>query len=220
MNKKLNVVVITAHPDDLEIGCGGTVSRLLSEGHQVTGLITVKPSSEIHPSRNEIIVREELRAAREVLGYDLIVLDTDTFPNGRPNLQCNNQTITEIEKKLIPVVEYSDLDIIITHHAEDWHQDHRITWELAQSVSRLSKQLWCMEIYPYCNQYRNFKPNKFIDITQHIDRKLNAVQTYSSYITLGDIRNIKSLAEVRGGFMDHSYAAEVFEVKFDKSDEY
>ena len=26
-----------------------------------------------------------------------------------------------------------------------------------------------MEIYPYCNQYRNFKPNKFIDITQHID---------------------------------------------------
>ena len=57
---KKKFLVITAHPDDLEMGCGGLVARVIKEGGSVTNLILVKPSAEHNPNRDEQTVQEEL----------------------------------------------------------------------------------------------------------------------------------------------------------------
>ena len=57
-NKKF--LIITAHPDDLEMGCGGLVAKVVANGGSVTNLILVKPSAEENTQRNEQIVKQEL----------------------------------------------------------------------------------------------------------------------------------------------------------------
>ena len=69
MNFKKQWLIITAHPDDLEAGCGGLVSKIMSNGGSVTNLILVKPSAEHNPNRNKQTVKEELENSKKVLQH-------------------------------------------------------------------------------------------------------------------------------------------------------
>ena len=78
-------LIITAHPDDLESGCGGIVARIINEGGSVTNLILVKPSAEHNPNRNEKTVKEELGNSKKILEFETIIYDTPLHENGRPD---------------------------------------------------------------------------------------------------------------------------------------
>ena len=68
-----NFLIITAHPDDLEIGCGGLVSKVLANGGSVTNLILIKPSAEHNEKRNQSIVKAELEKSKNVLNFETII---------------------------------------------------------------------------------------------------------------------------------------------------
>ena len=169
MNFKKKWLIVTAHPDDLEAGCGGLVSKIMSNGGSVTNLILVKPSAEHNPNRNKQTVKEELENSKKVLQFKTIIYDTPLHDNGRPNLQLTNNLISFAESCV------GDHDILISHWKEDHHQDHRVCFDVARSIARKNfEQFWCMDEPPYNLHYKNFICNQYIDITNFADKKKKA----------------------------------------------
>lgn len=181
----MKVLVITAHPDDMEISCGGTLRLLQNQGAEIISVITVKPSVEENTNRNQSIVNRELENSYQLSGFKLRILDTNLHINGRPNLVSDNNTMTALQQLL------ESCDIAIIPNPEDSHQDHRTTYELAWPlVKGLAKEVWLMTAWPYCLTYRTNSANLFYDISTTWDFKQGLLATYSSYLTPDKIEKI------------------------------
>ena len=202
-------LIITAHPDDLEMGCSGLVSKVMSKGGQVTNLLLVKPSVEQNKNRNEQIVKEELEKSKNFLGFNTVIYDTPLHENGRPKLQLTNNLITFAES----IAEGHD--ILISHWKEDHHQDHRVCYDVARSLARKNfEQFWCMDEPPYNLHYKNLECNLYIDITDHIEQKKKALESYKSYFTPTTIETIINYNKYRGSFLGEGKFAETFRLMY------
>lgn len=180
----MKILVVSAHPDDAEIACGGTLRRYQHQGADIVSVVTVQPSTEVNPKRSTAIVTKELESSYQLSGWDLRVFPTPSHANGRPNLLVNNITMTQLHAMLEPC------DIAIIPNPEDSHQDHRATYELAYPyVRRHARQVWLMHSWPYCHDY-NRAPNHYVDILQQWDFKRKLLECYSSYLSTEDISHI------------------------------
>ena len=208
---KKKFLIITAHPDDLEMGCGGLVSKVVANGGSVTNLILVKPSAEKNQKRNEKIVTDELEKSKKILKFETIIYDTPLHNNGRPNLTLSNNLVTFAESCV------DDHDILISHWREDHHQDHRVCFDVARSVSRKGfEQFWCMDEPPYNLHYKNFNCNQYVDITNFVDVKRKALEAYSSYFDDDHIETILNYNRYRGSFIGTNKVAETFQIMYNK----
>jgi LmbE family N-acetylglucosaminyl deacetylase len=208
---KKKFLIITAHPDDLETGCGGLVSKVVANGGSVTNLILVKPSAEHNKKRNEQVVTSELEKSKKILKFETIIYDTPLHINGRPKLTLSNNLVTFAESCV------DDHDILISHWREDHHQDHRVCFDVARSVSRKGfEQFWCMDEPPYNLHYKNFNCNQYVDITNFVDEKRKALKAYSSYFDDEHIETILNYNRYRGSFIGTNKVAETFQVMYNK----
>jgi N-acetylglucosamine malate deacetylase 1 len=126
----MNVLAVGAHPDDMEILCGGTLARYVRTGHDVTmchvtngdkGHATI-PGPELARMRNEEAERAAaiIGAAHVSIGCpDMRVLPEDDYTRAR----------------LVEVIRRVQPDVIITHCPEDYHTDHRATSKLVFDAS-------------------------------------------------------------------------------------
>lgn len=122
--RPLEILCLGAHSDDIEIGCGGTVLRLLRE----------HPDCVLHWvvfSARDIRAAEALRAASLFGGKNLRDPLLKTFPDGfLPFVGAEVKTVFEELKQL------TSPDIILTHGRRDAHQDHRLISELTWNTFR------------------------------------------------------------------------------------
>lgn len=198
-----NVLIITAHPDDLEIGCGGTVAKLIANGCTVHNLVMVRPSTEIRPGRNQDTVTKELELSKNILKFELSIFPTPKHIDGRPNLVFNNHLITAVES----FIDLSEYDTIITHWKEDWHQEHRICFDLVTSLSRLQpKNILFMDQFPYNQKYTSFEANLFVDISDFVATKQQAMCCYDSYVDNILSDNILKYNSYRGSYIGKKFA--------------
>lgn len=180
----MKIIAISAHPDDIEIACGGTLRRYQQQGAEIISVVTVRPAEEANPKRNFTVVNRELNASYNHSGWTLRVLSTDLHTNLRPNLVANNVTMTELEELLEPC------DIAIIPNPEDSHQDHRATYELAWPyVKKHARQTWLMHSWPYCHDY-NRAANHYVGIADQWAFKRELLECYQSYLTESDIAHI------------------------------
>jgi LmbE family N-acetylglucosaminyl deacetylase len=208
---KKKFLIITAHPDDLEMGCGGLVSKVIANGGSVTNLILVKPSAEQNEGRNELVVKQELEASKNILKFQAMIYDTPLHDNGRPNLTLTNNLITFAESCI------NDHDILISHWREDHHQDHRVCFDVARSVARKGfEQFWCMDEPPYNLHYKNFNCNLYVDITNFVDEKRKALESYATYFNDHNIETILDYNRYRGSFIGANKVAETFQIMYNK----
>jgi LmbE family N-acetylglucosaminyl deacetylase len=209
---KKKFMIITAHPDDLEMGCGGLVAKVVANGGSITNLILVKPSAEQNEKRNEQVVKQELEASKNILKFQTVIYDTPLHANGRPNLTLTNNLITFAESCI------DDHDILISHWREDHHQDHRVCFDVAKSVARKGfEQFWCMDEPPYNLHYKNFNCNQYVDITNFVDEKRKALESYATYFDDDDIETILDYNRYRGSFIGPSKVAETFQIMYNKA---
>ena len=205
-------LIITAHPDDLEMGCGGLVAKINKHGGSVTNLILVKPSAEHNTNRDKRIVKSELEKSKSVLKFSTIIYDTPLHENGRPNLTLSNNLISYVESHI------NKHDILITHWKEDHHQDHRVCYDVAKSVARKGfKQFWCMDQPPYNLHYKHFDCNHYVNITDHVDQKRKALKSYATYFSDASIDTIINYNKFRGSFLGENKVAETFHLMYNKT---
>jgi LmbE family N-acetylglucosaminyl deacetylase len=194
------------------MGCSGLVSKVIANGGSVTNLILVKPSAEQNEGRNELVVKQELEASKNILKFQAIIYDTPLHDNGRPNLTLTNNLITFAESCI------NDHDILISHWREDHHQDHRVCFDVARSVARKGfEQFWCMDEPPYNLHYKNFNCNLYVDITNFVDEKRKALESYATYFNDHNIETILDYNRYRGSFIGANKVAETFQIMYNKT---
>jgi LmbE family N-acetylglucosaminyl deacetylase len=153
------ILCLGAHCDDIEIGCGGTVLRLL-ERYPAARLTWVVLSST--PAR----ALEAQAAARELLGGDdrhrVIVRE---FRDGYLPMAA-----AEIKGFLHELRAEAEPDLVLCHHRGDLHQDHRIVGELAWQTFR-DHLIWEYEIPKYDGDLG--RPNLYVPLPDRdVDRKV------------------------------------------------
>ena len=176
----MKILAIGAHPDDIEIGCGGTLAQHVKTGHDVYLLIM----TEGHKGGDRETRKSEQEAAAEILnprelfwgGY----ADTELSPN-------MNQLVHDIEtiiKKIGP-------DLILVNYEADTHQDHRTLSKAAVSATRYVKNVLFYE-GPTTQQ---FTPNIFVDIKETMEDKISMLLAHHSQVTKTNIEGL-SIADI------------------------
>ena len=182
------ILIISAHPDDLEISCAGTVKKFIKAGTVVDNLIMIPNVPHL----------KYLDSSAFGLGFNYIVFDNDI---DRPNI-VDNKLIQEVEEK------YSlfGYDLIISHWKEDWHQDHRMCYHLTNSLRRKQPiDVWYMDAFPYNQKYNQFRNNVFVDIDNEIEDKIKAVKEYKN-LSEDTIDSIIKYNRYRGDFINCDFA--------------
>lgn len=175
-----NVLVVGAHPDDLEWMAGGTVANVIAQGGKVH-LLTLTNGTWKDASgnyyRDKQVAIEEANAAAKVLGYTLEHLD-------EPCLDVNFSDSLVV--KVLERIDTINADTIICPWIDDLHRDHEMTARIAISASRRVPRV----LMGMCNWYvfrTPFNPNVFVDISETYPKKMEALQCYKSEMArIGD----------------------------------
>ena len=206
-----NILAIGAHPDDVELGCSGTLLKYQELGAKITIVVT-RDDNAPTPSvwRNREKMQQEYRAAEQLFGTEYNILENPIDDDGRPVLEWNSRFV----KQMDDIIKGGYFDLILTHSPGDHHQDHVNTYHIVNSsLRRWQGEFWLYEAAPYSNKNKIFNPNIFVDITKQMDKKIELIKCYDSYFTDTAIHNIKGLAAFRGHMTDSLYA-EAFECRW------
>ncbi|MFY3740370.1 MAG: LmbE family N-acetylglucosaminyl deacetylase [Candidatus Nitrosomirales archaeon] len=160
----MNILAIGTHPDDIEIGCGGTLIRSAKDGHDV--YMYVVSRGEAGGNAQQRI--KELFAAAKYLGVKKLWLDN--FPDSK--LVSSPELIYHIEW----VISKCDPDLVFTHSVHDTHHDHR-----AVSISSTEAARKVPTVLAYENPLsKRFNAQIYVDISDTVDDKCALVQYFVS----------------------------------------
>jgi len=182
------VLAIGAHPDDLEISCGGTLIRYVNEGHKVT-MCVVSTGDMGHA----VILPDELRKMRRKESEEAAGVIGAKFFNLESNDGCIESSNKELREKLIEIIRQTEPDIIITHNPDDYMKDHIQASSLAYDASFISTfphfltQTGHTLIIPpvfFMDTLAGvgFIPTEYVDISDVMERKLEALACHESQI--------------------------------------
>jgi len=205
------ILAVGAHPDDIELGCAGTLRKFQTQYNAEIDIVyTLSP---YHDVADIVVGKQQLVDSTEQsekdFGIQFLYLKTVECIHGRPQLLNNSITVNEMDS----FVYAKDYDLILTHSDGDYHNDHVLTSQIVTASARKSSaELWHWEQFPYCNTNIKFKPNVFVNIDEYIDFKLKTVSNYPIGFDKNFTSRIKSQASVRG-VQRQCMFAEAFEVK-------
>jgi LmbE family N-acetylglucosaminyl deacetylase len=199
------ILVFGAHPDDLEIGMGGTISKLVTLGYKVIMVIATLPNFTSVDKKEER--KSEAQSSAKILGCTtpkFLDLQPEEIIFGRKMVNL----IDSLIKKFNPRT-------VFTQWIGDSHQDHQI---LTQSVIAASRDINNLYMYettiPGGITEKSFRPQLYVDITKEIENKKKSLQCFKSQIPRCGpfwIDAIVGRSIYRGYQMNTKYA-EAFEI--------
>ena len=185
----IDILAIGAHPDDVELGCSGTIAKEISDGKKV-GILDLT-RGELG-TRGSVDIRDsEAKDAAKILGVSF-----------RENLNFKDGLFTNDaahQMKLIEIIRKYRPKIILCNAIDDRHIDHPKGAKLVidscflsglkkikTSVQGIDQAPWRPDnIYHYI-QWKNIKPDFVVDITGYIETKLKAVKAFKSQFYNGN----------------------------------
>ncbi len=183
MHVKLDVLAIGVHPDDVELGCSGTILVALSEGKKV-GIVDLT-RGELGTRGSAEIRKIEAANAAKVLGVHLrenIGLADGFFLNDEAH-----------QRKVITMIRKYQPEIILCNAPEDRHPDHGRSAKLVSDAAFLSglrkieteldsvsQQAWRPKYVFHYLQDRFIQPHFVVDISEHMDKKIESVLSYTT----------------------------------------
>ena len=200
------LLVIAPHPDDETLGAGGTIARCAAAGLPVT-ILTV--AAHMPPLYSEAVHQQTVAEARKAHG---VLGVTDSQFLDIPAVSVRDRPVAELNGAIASVLEKARPLVVLCPYP-DRHVDHRAIFDAVMVAARpvgagagikllaafetLSETHWnAPHIEP------NFTPNWVVDISDTIDRKLEALACYASQITAfpgpRSIEAARALALFRG----------------------
>jgi LmbE family N-acetylglucosaminyl deacetylase len=177
--QKATILAIGAHPDDIEFGCGGTIIKYTERGHRL--FLHIMTEGGLGAETTTRV--EEQEASKAVLGAE------DIFWGGYKDthLVVDVELIGKIEK----VIRKVRPDFIFCNFPDDTHQDHR---HLSQAVMSATRYIRNVLFYEGPTT-QNFKPHVFVDISDTLDKKIEALKAHKSQVMKTNIEDL-SIVEV------------------------
>ncbi|HLO04246.1 MAG TPA: PIG-L deacetylase family protein [Symbiobacteriaceae bacterium] len=201
------VLALAPHTDDAELGCGGTIARLLEEGASVYVAAFSSARESIPPHLPPTTTRDEFFASMQRLGVPAVNRRLYDYPVRR--FTEHRQDLLE---ELVRLRAEIQPDTVFLPTASDLHQDHHV---IATEGLRAFKErtVWGYEL-PW--NHVTFAAQAFVTLeSRHVEAKWRALSAYRSQIDLGrpyfTPELIQGLARVRGVQVKAEFA-EAFEV--------
>lgn len=187
-----DLLAIMAHPDDAELLCGGTLARMAANGHRV-GILDLTGGESGSFGDRDTRAREA-QAAAAVLG--VAERRTAGLPDGRlENTPAARSVVATLIRELRPRT-------VVLHWPEARHPDHRAASELGRDACFIAGIRNAQDVrgdafrphkllYSLTYQEAPVKPSFVVDITDFIDRKLEAIFAFGSQFaektSMGDV---------------------------------
>jgi LmbE family N-acetylglucosaminyl deacetylase len=184
----MRVLAVGAHPDDLEILCGGTLAKYARRGDHVTMAVATNgevgsptlPKEEIAKIR-----REEALASAKLIGADLVWMNyTDEFLFSNAESRLN----------FVNLVRKARPDLILTHAPVDYHPDHRTTGQILWDIRVMTTVPNITTAEPPCERIPeiyyfdtvagiDFVPQFYVDISETFELKKEMLACHKSQST-------------------------------------
>lgn len=170
------ILVISPHPDDEVIGCGGTLAKYISDGSKVEIIFLTSGERGIKGlSKNETknIRETEARKTAELMKFQNIVFWEESDGNFKVN--------QKLVQKLLQHIKVFNPDLVLVTHDSEQHPDHKqATLLVRDAVKEISNQTRKPDVWMYEVWTPIQKIDIIEDITEFMNLKIKAIQTYAS----------------------------------------
>lgn len=212
------ILVVAPHPDDESLGCGGTLLKHVAAGDEVHWVIvTCIHKGDGFPESMEKRRCEEIAAVGKAYGFSRI------HELGLPSTRLDSLPIRDVVGKMSKVIAEVNPETVYLPYPGDVHTDHHVVFEAAGSCTKwfrypsvkrvmayetLSETDFCID-----PDASGFRPNVFIDISAHLERKIEILKLYGP--EMGEFpfprseRAVRAMNELRGA-ASGCHAAEAF----------
>jgi bacillithiol biosynthesis deacetylase BshB1 len=186
---KLDILAFGVHPDDVELGCAGTIMAAIDQGKKV-GIVDLT-RGELGTRGTPTTRTQEAEAAAKIMGVDV-----------RENLDMADGFFVNDEahqRKIIALIRKYQPDVILANAPEDRHPDHGRSAKLVSDAAFLSglrkvetihegitQTAWRPAYTFHYIQDRFIQPSFVIDITAYMERKIEAVLAYGTQFNSAD----------------------------------
>lgn len=180
---KLDILAMGAHPDDVELGCSGTLAKEIAKGKKV-GILDLT-RGELGTRGSAEIRDKEAAAAAQILGVDI-----------RENLGFKDAFFINDKShqlEIIKIIRKYQPEVVLTNAIDDRHIDHGKASKLTSTACFLSglrkittatngknQEAWRPKQVLHYIQWKDLKPDLVVDISGYIDKKIEVVQAYQS----------------------------------------
>ena len=203
--KSKDILAFGAHPDDLEIGMGGTIAKLSSNGYQIQPVIATLPNFVKTDTKNG-------RISESILSAKVMGCKSPIFLDLSPEEMVFGRKLVSM---IDSIIKEHKPDSVFTQWHGDSHQDHQVLTKSVISACRDQNNLFMYETtIPGGITEHSFRPQLFVDIAETIEIKKNALECFQSqFVRCGDmwIPAIIGRCSYRGYQIGSKYA-EAFEV--------
>lgn len=180
---KVDILAIGAHPDDVELGCAGTIAKLISEGKSV---------AIIDLTQGELGTRGTIETRKQEAGEAAKILGL----SARENLKLKDgflQNSEEYQLEIVKAIRKYQPEIVLANAIDDRHPDHAKAAKLTSdacflsglrkietSINGESQKKWRpKQIFHYI-QWKHITPDFVIDISDFMDKKIEACMAYKT----------------------------------------
>jgi bacillithiol biosynthesis deacetylase BshB1 len=179
----LDILAFGAHPDDVELGCGGTILKNISLGKKV-GIIDLT-QGELGTRGTALLRKKEAATAAKLLG--VAFRENLKMPDGF--FQVNKKNILSVIKK---IRQYRP-NVVLANATSDRHPDHGRAAQLVAEACFLAglhkiktflkgkkQDAWRPKALYHYIQYRKHTPDFVVDISDYMEKKMQVIKTFAS----------------------------------------
>ncbi|TXF77255.1 bacillithiol biosynthesis deacetylase BshB1 [Chryseobacterium sp.] len=180
---KAEILAIGAHPDDVELGCGGTLAKMISDGKKV--VVVDLTQGELGTRGTNITRAQEAANASEILGI-----------SSRENLMMKDGFLLNTEEnqmKIVKMIRKYRPELIFANATDDRHPDHAKAAKLVSDACFLSglvkietkveghqQEAWRPKHVFHYIQWKNIEPDFVVDISGFMEKKIEACLAYKT----------------------------------------
>lgn len=180
---KVDILAFGAHPDDVELGCGGTIAKMISEGKTIA--IVDLTRGELGTRGTEETRKKEAAKAAEILKI-----------SARENLEMKDgflQNSEDYQMRIVKMIRKYKPEIVFANAIDDRHPDHAKGAKLVSDACFLSglvkieseyegekQEVWRPKHIFHFIQWKEIEPDFVIDISDFMDKKIESCLAYSS----------------------------------------
>ena len=180
----VDVVAFGAHPDDIELGCGGTLAKLVEAGRSIVFVDLTR--GELGTRGTTDVREQEAREAARILGA--VARENLALPDGSLALTV------EAKYKVVEVIRRFRPRLVLLPYFRDRHPDHVHASEIVYEGTFLAglpryvtgEASYRPEKILYYMGWEEFSPSFIVDISEQFERKMEAIRAYASQFTLAD----------------------------------
>ena len=203
---KKRLLVVAPHPDDETLGAGGTIAKFSAQGDEVFVLMVSGHMPPLYSREDYERTVSEAHSA-----FDLLGVAKSEFLE-IPATMIGDQPLHEVNGRISKIFNEFNPNMVLCPYP-DRHIDHRLVFDSVMVATRplgVGKDIEIVAAFETLSETHwnaphiepNFTPNWVVDITDHIDKKLDAMKCYESQVVdfpgPRSIQAVEALAKFRG----------------------